>query len=43
MTEWDGTAEIAAESGQQILIVECEGINARAAGIQTVTANGGTE
>lgn len=43
MTEWDGTAEITAESGQQILIVECEGTNARAAGIQTVTANGGTE
>ena len=42
MTEWDGTEEIAAESGQQILIVECEGTNARSAGIQTVTANGGT-
>lgn len=42
MTEWDGTEEIAAESGQQILIVECEGTNARSAGIQTVTVNGGT-
>lgn len=42
MTEWNGTDEITAESGQQILIVECEGTNARAAGIQTVTANGGT-
>lgn len=42
MTKWDGTEEIAAESGQQILIVECEGTNARSAGIQTVTVNGGT-
>ena len=42
MTKWDGTEEIAAESGQQILIVECEDTNARSAGIQTVTANGGT-
>lgn len=41
MTKWNGTDEINAESGQQILIVECEGTNARAAGIQTVTVNGG--
>lgn len=41
MKKWNGTDEINAESGQQILIVECEGTNARAAGIQTVTVNGG--
>ena len=41
MTEWDGTSEIAAESGQEILIVECDGVNARSAGIETVTVNGG--
>ena len=41
MKKWNGTDKINAESGQQILIVECEGTNARAAGIQTVTMNGG--
>lgn len=41
MTPWDGEEEITAETGTKILIVECEGTNARAAGIQTVTANGG--
>lgn len=41
MTEWDGSAEISAQAGQKILIVECEGTGARKAGIQTVTINQG--
>lgn len=41
LTEWDGEEEITAETGTKILIVECQGTNARAAGIATVTANGG--
>lgn len=41
LTQWDGEADIAATAGQQIMIIECEGVNARAAGITTVTVNGG--
>ena len=39
MTTWDGEADIAATAGTKILIVECQGTNARAAGIQTVTVS----
>jgi phi13 family phage major tail protein len=39
MEAWDGTADIAATTGNQILIVECTSDNrARAAGIATVTS-----
>ena len=41
MMEWDGQAEITAEAGQEILIVECENGLARKAGIQTVTVKEG--
>ncbi len=41
MMQWDGEADIQATAGQQVMIVECDGVNARAAGIATVTVNGG--
>lgn len=39
MTQWDGEEDIKAQTGSKILIVECQGTNARAAGIQTITAS----
>lgn len=38
MTEWDGTSDITATTGQKILVVECTNNKARKAGTATVAA-----